>query len=110
LLLPALIAVVGALEILAAGYQPGWLGLATFLLAAALLAFARPAPLAVPPVVAGIFAVTPLLGFNVAHPSSWVPLLSLAGFGAGLHAPRSRWPAGLACVLLALLVSTAGLD
>ena len=109
LLLPALIALVGAVEIVAAGYQPRWLGLGTFLLAASVVSVARLLPLAVPPVVAGIFAVTPLLGFDVAQPASWVLLLALACFGAGLWAPRSRWPVGLACVLLALLVSTAGL-
>jgi signal transduction histidine kinase len=109
LLLPTLIALVGAVEIVAAGYQPRWLGLGTFFLAAGVLSVARLAPLAVPPVVAGIYAATPLLGFDVSQPASWVPLLALAGFGAGLRAPRSRWPLGLACVLLALLVSTAGL-
>jgi signal transduction histidine kinase len=108
-LLPALIALVGAVEILAAGYQPRWLGLGTFLLAASVVSVGRLLPLAVPPVVAGIYAATPLLGFDVSQPASWVPLLALACFGAGLHAPRSRWPVGLACVLLALLVSTAAL-
>ena len=109
LLVPALIALVGAVEIVAAGYQPRWLGLGTFLLAAGVVSFTRLAPLAVPPVVAGIFAATPLLGFDVAQLATWVPLVALACFGAGLRAPRSRWPVGLACVLLALLVSTAGL-
>jgi signal transduction histidine kinase len=109
LLPPALIALVGAVEIVAAGYQPRWLGLGTFLLASGVVSVGRLLPLAVPPVVAGIYAATPLLGFDVSQPASWVPLLALACFGTGLHAPRSRWPVGLACVLLALLVSTAGL-
>ena len=92
-----------------AGYQPRWLGLGTFLVAAGVLSFARVAPVAVPPVVAAIFAATPLLGFDVSQPASWVPLIAFACFGTGLYAPRSWWPAGLACVLLALLVSGAGL-
>ena len=100
---------VGAVEIVVAGYQPRWLGLGTFLVAAGVLSFARVAPVAVPPVVAAIFAATPLLGFDVSQPASWVPLIAFACFGTGLYAPRSWWPAGLACVLLALLVSGAGL-
>jgi signal transduction histidine kinase len=109
LLLPALIALVGAVEIVASGYQPRWLALGSFLLAASVVSLSRLLPLAVPLLVAGIYAVTPLLGFDVSQPASWVLLLALACFGTGLYAPWSRWPVGLACVLLALLVSAAGL-
>jgi hypothetical protein len=54
LLLPALIGVVGAVEIVAAGYEPVWLTLATYLLAAAILGAGRLAPLVVPPLVTSI--------------------------------------------------------
>jgi signal transduction histidine kinase len=108
-LLPALLAVVGPVEILSAGYQPRLLACGTLLLAAGVLAFARTAPLAAPLLVAVIYAATPLLGFDVSQPATWVPIIAAAAFGAGLHAPRSRRLAGLVCVLVALGIATAGL-
>ena len=109
LLLPALAGVIGTIEITAAGYDPLWLALATYLLAAAVLCAVRSAPFAVPLLVAGIYATTPLLGFDVSQPASWVPLIALACFGTGLHAPRSRRLVGLASVLAALAITHAGL-
>jgi signal transduction histidine kinase len=109
LLLPALIAGVGVAEVLAAGYEPLVPAIGTFLLAAAVLSFARPAPLVVPPLVAAIYAVAPLLGADIAQPASWVLLIAAACFGTGLHAPRARRLVGLAGVLVALATATAGL-
>jgi signal transduction histidine kinase len=109
LLLPALIGVVGAVEIAAAGYDPVSLALGTYLLAALVLCAGRFAPLVVPLLVTGIYAATPLLGFDVSKPASWVPLIALACFSTGLHAPRSRRLAGLASVLAALAMMFAAL-
>jgi len=109
LLVPALIGVVGAAEIVAAGYDPVWLTLATYLLAAAALCGGRFAPLGVPPLVTAIYATAPLLGVDVAEPASWIPLIAFACFSTGLHAPRSRTLAGLASVIGALALLLAGL-
>jgi hypothetical protein len=75
LLFPALLGVVGTVEITAAGYDPLWLALATYLIGALVLCAGRLAPLGVPLLVAGIYAATPLLGFDVSKPASWVPLM-----------------------------------
>jgi signal transduction histidine kinase len=109
-LLPALIGAVGAVEITAAGYDPVWLTLATFLLAAAVLGAARLAPLAVPPLATAIYATAALLGADVAEPASWVPLIAFACFSTGLHASRAQRLAGLASVLAALAILYAGLE
>jgi hypothetical protein len=61
-LLPALIALAGAVEIIVVGYQPRWPSVGAFLLAAGVVSRARVAPLMVPPLTAAIFALTPLLG------------------------------------------------
>lgn len=109
LLVPVLIGVVGAAEIVAAGYDPVWLTLAIYLLAAGALCAGRFAPLVVPPLVTGIYATAPLLGADVAEAASWIPLIAFACFSTGLRAPRSRRLAGLASVLVALAVLLAGL-
>jgi hypothetical protein len=108
-LLPALIGLVGVAEIVA-GYEPRWLTVGTYLLAAGVLALARMVPLAVPLLVTGIYATTPLLGFDVSRPAFWVVLIAFACFVTGLHASRSRRLAGLAAVLVALLITLAGLS
>jgi signal transduction histidine kinase len=110
LLLPALIGVVGIVEIAAAGYDPIGLALVTYSLAAVALCAGRFAPLAVPLLVVVIYATTPLIGFDVSKPASWVPLIALACFLTGLHAPRSRSVAGLASVLAALATVYATLE
>jgi signal transduction histidine kinase len=110
LFLPALIGVVGIVEIAAAGYDPLWLALASYLLAAAVLCVGRFTPLAVPLLVTGIYATTPLLGFDVSKPASWVPLIAYACFGTGLHAPKAHRLAGLASVLAALAIVFATLE
>lgn len=104
LYLPALLGLVGGVEILAAAYKPLWLALASYLLAASTLAGWRAFPLLVPVVVAGIYALTPVLGFDVSEPASWVLLIAVACFATGLQASRSRRAMGLAAVLLALAV------
>lgn len=109
LALPALIGVVGAVEITTAGYDPLWIAVPTYALAAAVLAIGRFAPLAVPLLVTAIYALTPLLGFDVSKPASWLPLIAAACFSTGLHAPRSRRLAGLASVLGALAITYSGL-
>lgn len=103
--MPALVGVVGMVEITVAGYDPLWPALASYLLAAVVLCAGRLAPLAVPLLVTGIYATTPLLGFDVSEPASWVPLIAFACFSTGLHAPRSRTLAGLVSVLAALAIA-----
>jgi signal transduction histidine kinase len=109
LLVPALIGVVGAVEIGAAGYDPVWLALGTYLLAASVLCAGRLAPRAVPLLVTAIYATGPLLGSEVSAPASWVPLIAFACLSTGLHVPRSQRLAGLASVLAALAIMLAGL-
>ena len=109
LLLPALIALAGAVEIIVAGDQPRWPGVGAFLLAAGVVSRARAAPLVVPPLMAVIFALTPLLGGEVFQAAAWVPLIAFGCFSAGLYLSPARWGAGLACVLLAVAISVAGL-
>src|SRR5690242_12510429 len=87
-LLPAFVAVIGTVEILAAGYQPRWLSCGTFLAAAAVLAFARMLPLAAPLVVTTIYVSAPLLGVDTSQPASWAPLIASVCFSTGLYAPR----------------------
>lgn len=108
-LLPALIALAGAVEIIVVGYQPRWPGVGAFLLAAGVVSRARVAPLMVPPLTAAIFALTPLLGGDVFQAAAWVPLIAFGCFSAGLYPSRARWAAGFACVLLAVAISVAGL-
>jgi signal transduction histidine kinase len=100
----------GAIEIAIAGYDPVWVGVGTLVLASAAMACRRQVPLALPLVVAVIYALTPLLGFDVSEPASWIVVLALADFGAGLYVPRGRWPLGLASVLAALAITYATLD
>lgn len=109
LLVPALIAVVGAVETIAAGYEPLWIALGAILLAAGVLSFARLLPLVVPLLVTTVYAVAPLAGFDVSQQASWIPLLAFAYFCTGLHAPRNRWFVGLAAVIAALAIAMAGL-
>jgi len=108
-LLPALIALAGVVEIIVVGYQPRWPDVGAFVLAAGVVSRARVAPLVVPPLMAAIFALTPLLGGDVFQAAAWVPLLALGCFSAGLYPSPARWAAGLACVLLAVAISVAGL-
>lgn len=104
-----MVGVVGVVEIVVAGYDPVWLALGTYLLAAVVLCAGRLAPLAVPLLVAAIYAGTPVLGFDVSKPAAWVPLIAFACLSTGLHAPRSRRLAGLASVLAALALAYGGL-
>ena len=108
-LLPALIALAGVVEIIVVGYQPRWPGVGAFLLAAGGVSRARVAPLMVPPLTAAVFALTPLLGGDVFQAAAWVPLIAFGCFSAGLYPSRARWAAGFACVLLAVAISVAGL-
>lgn len=108
-LLPALIALAGAVEVIVAGDQPRWPGVAAFALAAGVVSRARAAPLVVPPLMAVIFALTPLLGGEAFQAAAWVPLIAFGCFSAGLYPSPARWGAGLACVLLAVGISVAGL-
>jgi signal transduction histidine kinase len=110
LLLPAALALAGSVEIVAAGYRPLAPALATYVLAAGALLLARATPLAVAPIVTSIYALTPLLGFDVSQPASWLLLIAFASFGTGLYAPSSSRLAGLASVLAGLAITLAGLE
>jgi len=110
LVLPGLFGVLGTIEIVVQGYRPLAVALGTFWLAALVLCARRLAPLAMPLLVAAIYALTPALGFDVSEPSAWILLPPLAFFSAGSMVPRSRAPLGLASVVCALLVVFATLD
>ena len=108
-IVPGLLGIVGAVEIVGAGYRPVWVTLGTYWLAAAVLCGRRAAPLVMAPAVAAIYALTPLLGADVSEPASWLLLLPFACLSTGLHVPRPQWVAGLTCVLVALAITLAGL-
>lgn len=110
LVLPGLFGALGTVEIVAQGYRPLAVALGTYWLAALGLCARRMAPLAMPLLVASIYALTPVLGFDVSEPAAWVLLPALAFFAAGSMVPRSRAPLGLASVVCALLVVFATLD
>jgi signal transduction histidine kinase len=110
LLLPALFGVVGTVELVMQGYRPLLVGLATYWLAMLVLSARRLFPLAMPLLVAGIYALTPVLGFDVSEPASWVVPPAFASLAAGLHVPRSRAALGLASVVGALAIIFATLD
>ncbi len=110
LLLPALFGVAGTVELAVKGYAPVGVGLATYWLAMLVLCARRAIPLAAPLLVGGIYALTPLLGFDVSEPASWIPPLALACFAAGVHIPRSRVLLGLASVAGMLLIVFLTLD
>ncbi len=109
LVVPATLALAGVVEITASGYRPITPALATYVLAAGALLLARVTPLALPLIVTSIYALTPLLGFDVSQPASWLLLISFASFGTGLYAPSARRLAGLASVLAGLAITFAGL-
>ena len=110
LVLPVLFGALGTVEIAVQGYRPLLVALGTYWLAVLVLCARRLAPLAMPLLVAGIYALTPVVGFDVSEPAAWILLPGLAFFSAGSMVPRSRAPLGLASVVAALLVVFATLD
>jgi signal transduction histidine kinase len=110
LLLPALFGVAGTAELAVQEYAPVGVGLATYWLAVLVLCVRRAFPLVTPLLVGGIYALTPLLGFDVSEPASWIPVLALACFAAGAHVPRSRAPLGFASVAGMLAIVFLTLD
>jgi signal transduction histidine kinase len=108
-LLPGVLAVIGAVEIVAGGHHPLILALGSYWVAAGILCARRVAPLAMAPAVGLVYAVTPAVGFDVSDSAAWILLLASACLSTGLHAPRARWLPGLASVLGALAITAAGL-
>jgi signal transduction histidine kinase len=96
-LLSALVAVAGTIEMVAIGQR--WVVVACLWLGAAALAAARVAPLAVPSAATAAWALALALDADAADPAAWVLLLAAACFACGLYATRR---ASLAAVLLAL--------
>jgi signal transduction histidine kinase len=110
LVLPVLFGAFGTVEMVVQGYQPLPVALGTYWLAAFVLCARRLFPLAMPLLVAVIYALTPVLGFDVSEPSSWILLPAVAFYAAGSLVPRSRAPVGLASVIGALVIVFATLD
>jgi signal transduction histidine kinase len=110
LVLPALFGAFGTVEMVVQGYRPLPVALGTYWLAASVLCARRLFPLAMPLLVAAIYALTPVLGFDVSEPSSWILLPAVAFYAAGSLVPRSRAPVGLASVIGALVIVFATLD
>ena len=114
--LPAVVAAVGAVELVGdrAEYAPLWAALATFWGACATLVLRRRYPLAMPPVVTGWFGAGAALGVEVGGPASWIVPMTFACFAAGRYAAwpatwRGHWP-GAVSVLVSLLGSVLALD
>jgi signal transduction histidine kinase len=110
LLLPALFGVAGTVEMAVRDYRALWVGVATYWLAIVALSARRLFPLAMPLLVAGIYALTPVLGFDVSEPASWIVPPAFASLAAGLHVPRSRALLGLGSVVGAVVIIFATLD
>ncbi len=114
--LPLLMAVVGAAELVAdrADYAPLWAALATFWAACATLVLRRRYPLAMPPLVAVWFGAGAALGVEVGGPASWILPMTFACFAAGRYAPwpaswTGHWP-GAVSVLVSLAGSYLALE
>lgn len=109
LVLPAVLAVVGTLEIGIGDDPHAIVGIAAFASTAATLAACPSRPLVVPPLAGVGFALAALVGSDVSGPSSWVALFVSAAFLAGLYASRARWRAGLASVIAELAITAAAM-
>jgi signal transduction histidine kinase len=109
LVLPGLVAVTGTLELSLSGVRPRWLTVGCYWAACAVLALARWAPLAVPPAVATLYAGAGAAGADIVSPASWIVVLAVACFDAGLRRGLSRVLRSLASVTAAVAVSFAGL-
>jgi len=110
LLLPALFGAIGTIEVVVQGYRPLWVSLGTYWLAVVVLCARRAIPLATPLLVAGIYALTPVLGFDVSEPAAWILPPALACLAAGLYVSRSRAVLGLASVVATLVLLFLTLD
>ncbi len=109
-LVPAVVGLAGTIEMVLVGYAALPVGLATYWLAAVALCARRLVPFAMPLVVAGLYALTPVLGFDVSEPAAWLLPPALAFLAAGLHVPRARALLGFASVAGALVIVFATLD
>jgi signal transduction histidine kinase len=109
LVLPCLFGAVGTAEILVQGYRPLGTAIGTFWLGSLVLCARRRFPLLMPPLVFGVYALTPLIGFDVSQPASWLLLVMLACLAAGLHVPRAQARLGLASVAGACALGVAAL-
>jgi signal transduction histidine kinase len=98
LLLPLAFGVIGTIEMLTQGFHPLPVSIGTYWLGALVLCGRRVFPLATPLVVALVYVVTPLLGFDVSESATWLLIPALAFFAVGLHLPRARAAAGFASV------------
>src|SRR5687767_8196700 len=108
--LPVLFGVVATIEAIAQSYGPLLVSLGTFWLAVLVLCARRVYPLYAPLVIAGIYALAPLLGNDVSQMSSWLLPEPLACFAVGLYRPRERAFSGLAVVLVTLVIMFGVLD
>jgi signal transduction histidine kinase len=109
LVLPGLIAVIGALEITVSGVRPRWLTLVMFAAACAVLRLSVRAPLAVAPAVGALYAGAGAVGADIVNPAAWIVVLAFACFDAGLRCGPSRVLPCLVSVCVAVAVSYAGL-
>ena len=116
--LPALVAVVGTLELVGDDYRPLWASVGSYWLACATLVLRRRYPLAMPPLVTFWFVAAAAAGVDVGEPASWIVPMTFAAFAAGRYAGwpariTGHWPgavsvlAGLAGAYLALDQLTA---
>jgi signal transduction histidine kinase len=107
-LLPALVAVVGTVELTTDDYDHVPAAVATFWLACALLVLRRAHPLAMPPGVLGCFALAGLLDVAVGDPASWIVPPVVACFAAGRYGPWPRTWRGHLPSLASVLAALAG--
>jgi signal transduction histidine kinase len=108
--LPAVFGLVATAEMIAQDYGPLWVSIGTYWGAVVVLCARRVYPLQIPLLIAAIYTVTPLLGFDVSEPSSWLLPQPLACFAVGLYRPRERALSGFAVVVAALVITFGALD
>ena len=105
--LPMVIALVGAVEMIAQQYEPIVVAIGTFLAGCAATVLRRGHPILSAGGVLAAYAVAPALDFDVSEPASWILVLVLASFGVGRYLPRAAMLVGL-LVVVGLLLGAMG--
>jgi signal transduction histidine kinase len=100
-LLPVLLGVIGTVEAASLGQRAMWASIGACWLAAGVLCVRRAFPLVMPIAVTAILLGAQLVGAETDDLASGIPIIALAYFSAGRHAPRSRAAFGLASVVAA---------
>ena len=105
--LPGVIALIGVAQMIAQHYTQIVVAIGTLLVGCAATLVRRTHPILSTVGVLASFTATPLLGFDVSQPSSWMLLLVLTSFAVGRYLPRTALLTGL-LVVVGLLLGVMG--